>query len=69
MNLPTNHRDLAVLIRHHIDPDNDAHTRPDPVAGLLQSAGFIRWSGAPRRPGWTPTETGTALINRYRGEA
>lgn len=62
MKLPTSRRDLAVLVRHHIDPASDEHTRMDPTAGLLQSAGLIRWSGAPRRPGWAPTETGTTLI-------
>lgn len=66
MILPTDSASLAVLVRHHIDPASDDHTRLSQTTEALQSAGLIRWTGAPRQPGWAPTETGAALINQNR---
>lgn len=38
------------------------------TAQVLSIAGLIRWSGAPKNSGWTPTRQGRRIINHFSKE-
>lgn len=56
---------LADGIHATTDPTRREPRASDTTA-VLASAGLIRWSGAPKDPGWTPTASGRRIINHFR---
>lgn len=55
---------LAAGIHTATHPDT-RRPRTSDTTTVLATAGLIRWSGAPKNPGWHPTAEGQTILNHF----
>lgn len=60
------YREYLAALADGVTKATDGDRTASAGSEVLAIAGLIRWSGAPKAPGWTPTASGRQILNHFR---